>query len=167
MLIYETPKMQVTTDTPKRPYRIPECNAPRYTSGILHCVLTCVRTPFRMTRGWGFHREVQSSRPQRAGLFNCFAGFLFRGLGGRVEKKLAQPRRAHRRRWQPSSPMQVPHPDWRLPVSRIRPVLLGLGVRSVGDEHPAVGLLPQRLRFSGRGNAAGEPSWRRQQSIRG
>src|SRR5205085_12425845 len=35
-------------------------------------------------------------------------------------------------------------------------VLLGLGVRSVGDEHPAVGLLPQRLRFGGGGNAAGE-----------
>jgi len=65
MLIYETPKMQVTTDTPKRPYRIPECNAPRYTSGILHCVLTCVRTPFRMTRGWGFHREVHL--PGRSG----------------------------------------------------------------------------------------------------
>ena len=35
-------------------------------------------------------------------------------------------------------------------------VLLGLGVRSVGDEHPAVGLLPQRLRFGGGGNAASE-----------
>src|SRR5262249_3561949 len=35
-------------------------------------------------------------------------------------------------------------------------VLLGLGVRSVGDEHLAVGLLPQRLRVGGRGNAAGE-----------
>src|SRR5215467_2737414 len=35
-------------------------------------------------------------------------------------------------------------------------VLLGLGVRSVGHEHPAVGLLPQRLRVGGRGNAAGE-----------
>src|SRR6516165_10495508 len=35
-------------------------------------------------------------------------------------------------------------------------VLLGLGVRSVGDEHPAVGLPPKRLRVGGRGNAAGE-----------
>ena len=35
-------------------------------------------------------------------------------------------------------------------------VLLGLGVWSVGDEHPAVGLLPHRLRLGGRGNAAGE-----------
>src|SRR5215471_10538694 len=35
-------------------------------------------------------------------------------------------------------------------------VLLGLGVRSVGDEHIAVCLLSQRLCFGGRGNAAGE-----------
>src|SRR5260370_24382785 len=35
-------------------------------------------------------------------------------------------------------------------------VLLGLGVRSVGDEHLAVGLLSQRLCVGGRGNAAGE-----------
>src|SRR5579864_1044577 len=35
-------------------------------------------------------------------------------------------------------------------------VLLGFGVRSVGDEHLAVALLPHRLRFGGRRNAAGE-----------
>src|SRR5215472_5343798 len=35
-------------------------------------------------------------------------------------------------------------------------VLLGLGVWPVGDEHPAVGLLPQRLRVGGWRNAAGE-----------
>ena len=35
-------------------------------------------------------------------------------------------------------------------------VLLGLGVRPVGDEHLAVGLLPHRLGVGGRGNAAGE-----------
>ncbi len=35
-------------------------------------------------------------------------------------------------------------------------MLLGLGVRSVGDEHLAVGLLSQRLCVGGRGNAAGE-----------
>src|SRR6266567_2078393 len=35
-------------------------------------------------------------------------------------------------------------------------VLLGLDVRSVGDEHLAVGLLSQRLCVGGRGNAAGE-----------
>src|SRR5580658_8339196 len=37
-------------------------------------------------------------------------------------------------------------------------VLLGLGVRPVGDEHPAGGLLPQRRRVGGRGNAAGKLS---------
>ena len=35
-------------------------------------------------------------------------------------------------------------------------VLLGLGVRPVGDEHFAVGLGPQRLGVAGRGKAAGE-----------
>src|SRR5664279_3748134 len=35
-------------------------------------------------------------------------------------------------------------------------VLLGLGVRPVGDEHLAVGLGPQRLGVAGRGKAAGE-----------
>src|SRR5579863_2544667 len=35
-------------------------------------------------------------------------------------------------------------------------VLLGLGVRPVGDEHLAVGLLSQRLGVGNRGNAAGE-----------
>src|SRR5579871_3801339 len=35
-------------------------------------------------------------------------------------------------------------------------VLLGLGVGPIGDEHLAVGLLPQRLRVGGRGNSAGE-----------
>src|SRR5262249_26142722 len=35
-------------------------------------------------------------------------------------------------------------------------VLLGLGVRPVGDEHFAVGLGPQRFGVAGRGKAAGE-----------
>src|SRR6202030_1527638 len=35
-------------------------------------------------------------------------------------------------------------------------MLLGLGVRPVGDKHRAVGLLPHRLGISGRGNPAGE-----------
>src|SRR5882672_9677642 len=35
-------------------------------------------------------------------------------------------------------------------------VLLGLGVRPVGDEHLAVGLGPQRLRAARRGNSASE-----------
>src|SRR5262249_32294529 len=35
-------------------------------------------------------------------------------------------------------------------------VLLGLGVRSVSDQHLAIAPLAQRLRISGRGNTAGE-----------
>src|ERR1700752_3000398 len=38
-------------------------------------------------------------------------------------------------------------------------VLLGLDVRSIGDEHLAVGLLPHRLCVGGRGNPAGELSY--------
>src|SRR5215475_2044030 len=37
-------------------------------------------------------------------------------------------------------------------------MLLGLRVRPVGYEHFPIGLLPQRLRVGGRGNAAGELS---------
>jgi hypothetical protein len=40
--------------------------------------------------------------------------------------------------------------------SKTAHVLLSLGVRSVCDEHSAVGLLPHRLRVGGRGDAAGE-----------
>src|SRR5215469_3281647 len=36
-------------------------------------------------------------------------------------KEARAPRRAHRRRWYPSLPIRVPHQDWRLPVSKIRP----------------------------------------------
>src|SRR5215470_13110280 len=53
-----------------------------------------------------------------ARLFTCFRRVLVPEPG---RKEARAPRRAHRRRWQPSSPMQVPHPDRRLPVSRIRP----------------------------------------------
>src|SRR5262249_13281026 len=35
-------------------------------------------------------------------------------------------------------------------------VLLSLGVRPIGDAHRTIRLLPQRLCFGGRGNAAGE-----------
>src|ERR1051326_2426762 len=53
-----------------------------------------------------------------AGLFTCFRRVL---VPEPDRKEARAPRREHRRRWQPSSPKQVPHPDRRLPVSRIRP----------------------------------------------
>src|SRR5215472_9799271 len=53
-----------------------------------------------------------------ARLFSCLRRILIPEPG---RKEARAPRPPHRWRWQPSSPMQVPHPYWRLPVSRNRP----------------------------------------------
>src|SRR5438477_3664417 len=83
----------------------------------------------------------------------AFAGFLFRGW---EEKKLAHLARYTAGDGSPLRPCEclIQIGGFQYPESAH--VLLGLGVRPVGDEHPAVGLLPQRLRVGGRGNAAGE-----------
>src|SRR5579864_373164 len=86
-----------------------------------------------------FHRSSPQSglnepAPERcASSFISSAGRVFRGRSGQVvtsfrwvlspepgRKEARAPRRPHRRRWQPSSPMRVPHPYWPLPVSKIR-----------------------------------------------
>ena len=90
----------------------------------------CDTYPHR--KNWGTFRRPQffpsniyasghygaCSKAAVARLFTCFRRVLVPEPG---RKEARAPRRAHRRRWQPSSPMQVPHPDRRLPVSRIRP----------------------------------------------
>ena len=83
----------------------------------------------------------------------AFAAFLFRS---RVEKKFAHLARHTAGDGSLLRPCNclIQIGGFQYPESAH--VLLGLGVRPVGDEHPAVGLLPQRLRVGGRGNAAGE-----------
>src|SRR5215467_10555705 len=96
---------------------------------------------------------ARAPRPQWPGCLLASAGSLFRS---RVEKKLAH------LAWHIAGDGSLLRPcksliqigGFQYPESAH--VLLGLGVRPVGDEHPAVGLLPQRLRVGGRGNAAGE-----------
>src|SRR5215208_3022877 len=92
-------------------------------------------------------------RPQWPGWLLPFAGFLFRS---RVEKKLAHLAGHIAGDGTLLRPCQrlVDISAFQYPKSAH--VLLGLGVRPVGDEHLAVGLGPQRLCAASRGNAAGE-----------
>src|SRR5580704_12033712 len=91
--------------------------------------------------------------PQRPVCLLASAGFLFRS---RVEKKLAHLARSIADGGSLLRPCEclIQIGGFQYPESAH--VLLGLGVRPVGDEHPAVRLLPQRLRVGGRGNTAGE-----------
>src|SRR5437879_9679849 len=93
------------------------------------------------------------SEAPAAGCLLASARFLFRS---RVEKKLAHLARHTARDGSLLRPCKclIQIGGFQYPESAH--VLLGLGVRPVGDEHLAVGLLPQRLRVGGRGNAAGE-----------
>src|SRR5262249_9759335 len=92
-------------------------------------------------------------RPQWPGCLLASAGLLFRSW---VEKKLAHLAGHIAGDGSLLRPCKclIQIGGFQYPESAH--VLLGLGVRSVSDEHPAVGLLPQRLRVGGRGNAAGE-----------
>jgi hypothetical protein len=88
-----------------------------------------------------------------AGLFTCYAGSLFRS---REEKKLA-----HLAGHIAVDGSLLGSCKCLIQIGRFQNpetahVLLGLGVRPIGDEHRAVALLPHCLRVGGRGNAAGE-----------
>lgn len=88
-----------------------------------------------------------------ARLFTCFRRVLFRS---RAEKNLAHLARRTAGDGALARPRQrlVHIGGFKYPETAY--VLLGLGVRPVGDEHLAVGLDPQRLGVAGRGKAAGE-----------
>src|SRR5439155_23964007 len=93
------------------------------------------------------------SEAPAAGCLLASARFLFRS---RVEKKLAHLARHTASDGSLLRPCKclIQIGGFQYPESTH--VLLGLGVRPVSDQHPAVGLLPHRLRLGGRGNAAGE-----------
>src|SRR5262249_2679429 len=97
--------------------------------------------------------KARVPRPQWPGCLLASAGSLFRS---RVEKKLAHLARHIAGDGSLLRPCEclIYIGGFQYPESAH--VLLGLGVRSVGDEHLAVGLLSQRLCVGGRGNAAGE-----------
>src|SRR6266496_955439 len=103
------------------------------------------------SKAWATRPRVP--RPQWPGCLLPFAGFFLRS---RVEKKLAHLAGHIAGDGTLLRPCQrlVDISAFQYPKSAH--VLLGLGVRSVGDEHLAVGLGPQRLRAASRGNAAGE-----------
>jgi hypothetical protein len=97
---------------------------------------------------------ARAARSQWPGCLLAFAGWpLFRS---RVEKKLAHLTRRIAGDGTLARPREClvhiggfQHPETAY-------MLLGFGVRPVGDEHRAVGLLPHRLCVAGRGNPAGE-----------
>src|SRR5216683_6687882 len=91
--------------------------------------------------------------PQWPGRLLPFAGFLFRS---RVEKKLAHLAGHIAGDGSLLRPCQRLVQISAFQYPKTAHVLLGLGVRPVGDEHLTVGLGPQRLRAASRGNAAGE-----------
>src|SRR5262249_60617018 len=95
-------------------------------------------------------------RPQWPGCLLTFAGSLFRS---RVEKKLAHLAGHIAGDGSLLRPCKclIQIGGFQYPESAH--VLLGLSVRSVGDEHPAVGLLPQRLCAPGRGDGACVVPW--------
>src|SRR5580704_6025434 len=97
-------------------------------------------------------RTVRLPKSQWPGCLLAFTGFLFRS---RVEKKLAHLAGHIADDGTLLRPCQrlVDISAFQYPKSAH--VLLGLGVRPVGDENIAVGLGPQRLRAASRGNAAG------------
>src|SRR6516165_7839460 len=96
---------------------------------------------------------VRVSRSQWPSCLLASAGFLFRS---RVEKKLAHLAGNIAGDGALLRPFKCLVQVCAFQDPESAHVLLGLGVRSVGDEHLAVGLLPQRLRAGGWGNAAGE-----------
>src|SRR5579864_714765 len=101
-----------------------------------------------------FSGTVRPASPAALSLpLSCFRRFLFRS---RVEKKLAHLAGHIAGDGSLLRPCKCLIQIGRFQYPESAHVLLGLGVRSVGDQHPAVGLLPQRLRAGGRGNPAGE-----------
>src|SRR5215831_19852244 len=92
-------------------------------------------------------------RPQWPGCLLACAGSLCRS---RAEKNLAHLARRTAGDGTLARPRQrlVHISGFKYPETAY--VLLGLGVRPVGDENLAVGLGPQRLGVAGRGKAAGE-----------
>src|SRR5215475_11842826 len=104
-----------------------------FVRGVLHPIVKTLHLP----------------KPRRGRLFRC-------SLRSREEKKLAHLAGYIAGDGSPLRPCQclIQIRGFQYPESTH--VLFGLDVRSVGDEHVAVGLLPQRLRVGGRGNAAGE-----------
>src|SRR5215475_6286683 len=91
--------------------------------------------------------------PRRPGSLLASVGSLLRS---RVEKKLAHFAGHIAGDGSLFRPCKCPIEIGGFQYPESAHVLLGLCVRSVGDEHLAVGLLPHRLRVGGRGNAAGE-----------
>ena len=124
-----------------------------------------VRWLFGPIRHYGASSEVAvaglfiCSRPVRCSAGPIRSAFFAEGIGlaepGRKEARA--PRRPHRRRWQPSSPMPAPRRYQRIPVSKIRPCAPWSRVYgpSVTSTLPS-GCFSQRLCVGGRGNAAGE-----------
>src|SRR6516165_12249002 len=109
----------------------------------------------RTTLRWLAHLVITARvpRPQWPGFLLASGGFLCRS---RAEKNLAHLAR------RPAGDGALARPRQRLvhisgfKYPETAYVLLGLGVRPVGDEHFAVRLGPQRLGVAGRGKAAGE-----------
>src|SRR3974390_620201 len=99
------------------------------------------------------HLVTTARVPQWPGCLLAFAGSLCRS---RAEKNLAHLTRRTAGDGTLVRPRQrlVQISGFKYPETAY--VLLGLGVRPVGDEHRAVGLGPQRLGAAGRGKAAGE-----------
>src|SRR5258707_12439638 len=96
---------------------------------------------------------ARAPRPQWPGCLLASAGSLFRS---RVEKKLAHLAGHIAGDGSLLCPCKRLIHIGGFQYPETAHVLLGLGVRSGGDEDLAVGLLPQRLGFGGRGNAASE-----------
>src|SRR5215510_14114986 len=92
-------------------------------------------------------------RPQWPGCLLASAGSLFRS---RVEKKLAHLAGHIAGNGTLLRPCECLINIGGFQYPKSANVLLGLGVRSVGDEHLAVTLLSQRLCIGGRGNTAGK-----------
>src|SRR5215469_3667781 len=97
--------------------------------------------------------KARVPRPQWPGCLLASAGSLFRS---RVEKKLAYLAGNIAGDGTLLRPCKCLIQIGGFQNPKTAHVLLGLGVRSVSDEHLAVGLLSQCLRVGGRGNAAGE-----------
>src|SRR6516225_463871 len=97
--------------------------------------------------------KARVPRPQWPGCLLASAGSLFRS---RVEKKLAHLAGHIAGDGTLLRPCECLIHIGGFQYPKSAHVLLGLGVRPVGDEHLAVGLLSQRLCVGGWGNAAGE-----------
>src|SRR5262249_23462529 len=97
--------------------------------------------------------KARVPRPQWPGCLLASAGSLFRS---RVEKKLAHLAGHIAGDGALLRPCECLVHIGGFQYPKSAHVLLGLGVRSVGDEYLAVGLFSQRLCVAGRGNSASE-----------